>query len=352
MDSAITLDKLKVLQDWATQYNITNLDAEDTTELLQLTELELMPKNGQYMKCDHIPAEIGSLENLTSLIIHLPDLQVIPSELVELKKLKSLTITKFAGKEMPIELGGLTALEELIITHTDLAVLPDFVMSLPNLKRLSINHTYQRITIPPTIEQLQHLEEFVLEGTGTQIIFPPEFFNLKNLKLLDISDMRLDAVPREIGQLKSLEALYYCADKIPEEICHLPNLKCFFYGGVPLKELPPSIDKLLCKGFIKIKDVEHMETIETLYNKELLHRGFEIVQSYKIYDQKISYMEVTTHHFRGEATVEQIPNEEFKELYQDIAYGIIGNMFSDKYDDMSDEEIEFERYLQGKYNDV
>ena len=62
-------------------------------------------------------------------------------------------------------------------------------------------------------------------------------------------------------------------------------------------------------------------------------------------------MKVTTHRYGKEPLVEYISNERFSELYKDTVYGMIGRMFkksTEAYGDMSEEEIEFEEYLQAK----
>ncbi|MCB4778318.1 MAG: hypothetical protein LGB53_01640, partial [Sulfurovum sp.] len=63
-------------------------------------------------------------------------------------------------------------------------------------------------------------------------------------------------LPEEFIKLTTLESFYCKTRAIPEVLCHMPNLKEFHYDYfTPIKQLPPSIDKLFSKGFIDIMEV-------------------------------------------------------------------------------------------------
>ncbi|WP_434579753.1 hypothetical protein MLC52_06930 [Sulfurimonas sp. NW15] len=325
---------------WADEYKIDDLIGKSKEELLSLETLKISfeaskkldgfiapeieyLQNLKDLTLDHVytlevlPLEITRLKNLQSLkLIWLP-LKIIPNEIAELQNLKELVIAVCSKvKSLPLSIVEMPSLEILVIENClALEVLPISQKPLHNLKKLVIQ-SFKRLCILDFIKQFPELEELGLCRIPF-VNFPVSLCSLKNLKDLTMRDTKIKQLPAEIANLKQLE-IFICDSltEISEEICHLPKLKEFDYGARALKDLPPSIDKLIAHGYIKIKNYEIIETIDTLRNKELLKRGFKIVDSYDEFIQEIKNMKIITHRYKQEPFVKYVSHEEFEQEYK------------------------------------
>jgi len=295
---------------WANEHQIDDLIGKSKEELLSLETLKISFEKSKKLD-GFVPPEIEYLQNLKDLTLeYLYMLEVFPLEITRLKNLQSLKLISLRFTMIPDEIGQLTNLEEFVIAEcsyveslplslieipslkilvieecSDLEVLPISHKPLHNLKKLVIQF-FRRLCILDFLKQFPELEELGLCRIPF-VDFPLQLCSLTNLKDLTMRDTKIEKLPAEIANLKQLEILICDAlTEIPEEVCHLPKLKEFDYGARALKELPPSIDKLIAHGYIKIKDCEFIETVDTLRNIELLKRGFEIVESYDEYIQE------------------------------------------------------------------
>ncbi|MEN4046973.1 hypothetical protein [Sulfurimonas sp. NWX367] len=325
---------------WADEYKIDDLIGKSKEELLSLETLKISFEASKKLD-GFIAPEIEYLQNLKDLTIDTVYLlEALPLEITRLKKLQSLKLISLKLKMIPEEIGQLTNLKEFVIaacTHVkslplclveipglemlvlenclDLEILPISQKPLHNLKKLIIQ-SFKRLCILDFIKQFPELEEVSLCRIPF-VNFPVSLCSLKNLKDLTMHDTKIKKLPSEIANLKNLE-VFVCDSltKIPEELCHLPKLKEFNYAKRELDVLPASIDKLISRGYIKIKYSETVYTIDTLHNKELLKEGFEVISSYDEYIQEAQQMKIITHRYKQEPLVKYVSHEEFAQEYQ------------------------------------
>ena len=85
---------------------------------------------------------------------------------------------------------------------------------------------------------------------------PPEVFNLRALKWLDVSDnMLLKILPDEIGRLTALSQLLATKcqlNEISSEIGRLSQLRILALGGGTVDRLPFDLDRLLALEFLEL----------------------------------------------------------------------------------------------------
>jgi Leucine-rich repeat (LRR) protein len=87
---------------------------------------------------------------------------------------------------------------------------------------------------------------------------PPEIYEYKNLKLLDVSKNRLRSIPMEINQFKQLEELNAGKNKLsicPIVICSITTLKVLKLNDNPIQNIPECIQYLA--------DLEHLDLFQT-----------------------------------------------------------------------------------------
>lgn len=199
-----------------------------------------------------IPAEIGNLESLEVLSIsgvNVPG--PIPSEIGNLKNLKELTLStslsvmNLSGKPfdpdpfvskspLPESIGNLTNLEKLFVSWQIEGDLPQGLGNLSKLKELEIYiNGWYLLNDYETVE-------IATEPIG---IIPESISGMKSLQRLALSGGFSGVLPEGIGGLSSLENLSisspFLTGSIPSSLCNLKNLKFFdlyaqqMSGGLP-----------------------------------------------------------------------------------------------------------------------
>ncbi len=165
-----------------------------------------------------LPAEIGNLAQLDSLIIDFPTLGPLPDEIAGLKRLKYLVITSMALLELPDAIGKLENLEELRLHCNSMTTLPASIGNLKNLKKVHIGKAPAKFKLPETLLKCTNLESIGFQDS--QINALPDFLiNLPNLKKILLIDVNMDKFPRNIGKFPHLESLLFRTPlKNPKEI--------------------------------------------------------------------------------------------------------------------------------------
>ena len=175
----------------AIQLPNNNLSGEIPAELgsmSNLTHLYLY----QNQLSGEIPAELGSMSNLTHLYLYQNLLSgEIPAELGSMSSLTHLRlhINRLSG-EIPGELGNLTSLLELNLQQNQLSgEIPGELGNLDNLQALHLNHNRLSGEIPAELGKLTTLRELHLNNN--QLGVPAELGNLSNLTHLYLSQNQL-----------------------------------------------------------------------------------------------------------------------------------------------------------------
>ena len=195
----------------------------------QVTHLDL----NRNQLTGEIPAELGSLTNLTQLFLSRNQLTgEIPAELGSLTNLTQLFLSRnqLTG-EIPVELGSLTNLTQLSLWGNQLTgEIPAELGSLTNLERLSLCCNQLTGEIPAELGSLTNLTQLSLWDNQLTGEIPAELGNLTNLEYLYFRSNQLTGeIPAELGSLTNLERLWLegngLTGEIPAELGNLTNLE-------------------------------------------------------------------------------------------------------------------------------
>ena len=218
-------------------------------KLSQLRGLYLSGREGTT-----IPQAIEELVHLEGFIIsadQYPDfkeqslkLQKLPS----LKELKLMYMTLQNGNQEAF--GHFGSLERLELTNVKVKDLDKLFAAFPSenkLKHLEIFGSNSE-NFSEGINRFSNLEHLKLERLGDSIEFPEEIFELKDLKVLILSDNdNFTSLSSKIENLKNLEKLtlyFNSLEHLPEELGHLESLKYLDLKHNKLETLPESLGKL------------------------------------------------------------------------------------------------------------
>ena len=208
------------LRDW---HGVT-ASRSDTVTLLWLLQNDM---NGP------LPSELGSLTNLTQLIV--TDAKgvtgPIPTSLARLSELDELNLSGLGlTGTIPPELAQLDKLTGLFLSDLQLSgsIPPEFG-DFAALAELEIAGTSIAGSIPPELGQLDSLLILEISETSVSGVIPPEIGDLSTLEYLSLAENDLTgAIPSELGQLDSLWNLDFqkndLTGAVPAELGQLGNL--------------------------------------------------------------------------------------------------------------------------------
>lgn len=225
-----------------------------------------------------IPAELGTMTNLRQLYLQQNRLSGgIPSALADMPNLEILHIggnPSLAG-EIPAALGGIETLTTLILwgdglsgsvpselgNLTNLVTLdlgdnyltgsiPSSLSGLASLQLLSLGNNQLTGPIPPALGNLANLQRLILWKNQLSGPLPPEISNMANLQILGLSENRFEGgIPVVYSQIANLEEIYLSSNQltgaIPGELSTLPNLRVLGLSDNLLSgEIPPELGNL------------------------------------------------------------------------------------------------------------
>ena len=214
-----------------------------------------------------IPAELGSLANLTTLNLCCNELAgPIPPELGNLANLTRLLLlqNQLTGP-IPPELGRLSKLNELRLNHNSLTgPIPPELSGLGDLQVLALPVNSLTGSIPPQLGGLANLRVLSLTANSLTGSIPPELGDLANLEELGLNVNGLTgSIPPALGNLTALEGLYLGSNElsgpIPSELGNLTGLTTLSLWENRLSgPIPPELGNLaaLEKLFLDDNDLE------------------------------------------------------------------------------------------------
>ena len=190
----------------------------------------------------HLPSQLGTLINLVELDIScLENLEDLPSEIGNLKKLEKLIIDNGNGCQMNISL-------------------PESIGNLSNLKVLRL---YGAID-PTEIDTNKPIPPSKVKS------LPGTIGNLHNLEVLDLGRNRIKGIPSQIASLQKLKRLaldYNDIHELPPFVGNLKNLQELSVCGNGGIKLPKSLSNLnglkifIGNNHLKIKDQEKLRRL-------------------------------------------------------------------------------------------
>lgn len=200
-----------------------------------------------------IPAEIGSLSQLTSLAIGYNQLSgELPSSVGDLSELRFIdTYTNQLTGAIPPAIGNLSNLESLRLGANELSgEIPREIGKLTKLRSLDLSVNELSGEIPIAITELVNLERIKLNINKLSGGVPSTIGNLVKLTSLDLRENLLsEPLPRQLGDLVNLEGLgldeNQLTGSLPREIGNLSKLTYLALDNNQLSgSLPPEIANL------------------------------------------------------------------------------------------------------------
>lgn len=222
--------------------NLTSYDPVIPKEIELLTSLQVLavPYNGINASIwDFVPKELPSMENLTSLLVHVNLLHgTLPTDVSLLTNLKDLRLgsNPLTGP-IPTQLALLTNLELLHLYSTlTTGTLPSEFGLLTNMQEFQFYDNAHTGTIPTELVNLSDMTLFICHLTGLSGTVPSEIGLLTLLTGLAMSSSSFygsfyGTLPTQIGLLSNMQYLYFelnhLTGTIPTEIGFLSNLEVF-----------------------------------------------------------------------------------------------------------------------------
>ncbi|WP_338396311.1 leucine-rich repeat domain-containing protein [Fulvitalea axinellae] len=225
---------------------------------------------------EELPQEIFQLKRLTSIGLFSENITDIPKDLDKIESLEKINLLKMpirrvSNLKLPDKLKFINFTEcpleefpklykendsipyDLIISDTKIDTIPDFVGEM-NLSELDAEHcplTY----VSPNLGDCENITQLNFEGIKN-LKLPDELRKLKKVEDLNLKWTALRKIPDFVWEMKNLDALYITSNlitEIPPEIGKLKKLKFLYAQGNYIATLP--------KEFAQIKGIEliHLE---------------------------------------------------------------------------------------------
>jgi Leucine-rich repeat (LRR) protein len=160
----------------------------------------------------------------------------------------------------------LDSLQCLYLWSANLASLPSEIPDLKNLKTLNLG--WNKLTdLPPGIGRLSHLDTLILDGNMFSR-FPTSVCGLKDLTALSLSGNNIDSICPECGRLTKLASFNLAKNpirQIPECLFGLINLEDLNLSSAMLTALPRQIAELKSLGSLDLEDNRLSEIPEGLF---------------------------------------------------------------------------------------
>lgn len=203
----------------------------------------------------------------------------LPEELRKCKKLQLLEAYDNQLTQLPGWLSELKDLKGLWLNENNLTSLPDNICQLSGLKNLYLGKNNLTM-LPEKIGKLKDLILIALENNTALKQLPDSFWDLKNLKELDISNTSIENIDERIANLKNLEVLKFEAlaiKTLPHAICKLKNLKSLHLNNSKIEALPEELFKLPYLEMIDLRKtpIDQDEALKQRYQQLAPHIHFE-----------------------------------------------------------------------------
>lgn len=253
----------------------TEMDMESlkTLILTGCNKLKKFPKFVRSMECleelfldktpiKELPFQVELLKGVVLLSMKdCKNLLSLPTNISSLESLKTLDLYGCSKlKNMPENLGQVELLEILDVSGTAIRQPESSIFFMKNLEELSF-----RGCKGPSLNSCYSPFSFRLmlgRSSNPIALKLPPLSGLSSLRVLDLSDCNLEAIPGEIDSLVSLKELHFGNNNfvsLPASIIHLSKLKVLTLENCKrlqsLPELPPNLH------IISVDDCTSLETL-------------------------------------------------------------------------------------------
>jgi Leucine-rich repeat (LRR) protein len=204
------IGKLEALDSLFLSGNIIASLPASFNKLSNLVYLDL-----SWNKLESFPKAVLGLSKLQYLDLALNHVILIPDELVNLSELKYLNLQgdffvnyKLKINNLPANLGKLTKLETLVLSDNVIEVLPESIGQCKQLKKLDLKDNLFA-KLPASFGDLSNLQHLDLKANELKSL-PLSFSNLKGLEYLNLSfnfNIESNAAAALIGELGNLKTL-------------------------------------------------------------------------------------------------------------------------------------------------
>ena len=145
----------------------------------------------------------------------------------------------------------------------------DYLVDFLNINYLNLSKR-GNIIFPKNFDKITVNYLYMTECRLEEI--PKEILNIKSLNSLNLCKNKLKEIPEEIKYYKDLDFLEIAANKltyIPEHIGELENLETLFFYNNPIKEIHPNITKLKKLTYLNLERTHIKKEQLTEISKEL-----------------------------------------------------------------------------------
>lgn len=141
------------------------------------------------------------------LVLRKQHLKSFPLEILQLKNLQYLDISKNTIKELPDSIDFLINLQYFACSKTGLERIPKQIGKLVNLTYINFNQN-ELVSLPPQIGNLENLKMLDLWSNNLDD-FPETLSNLKSLNVLDLRNILLsDELQKHLKELLPKATIY------------------------------------------------------------------------------------------------------------------------------------------------
>ncbi|KAK9988861.1 hypothetical protein SO802_029100 [Lithocarpus litseifolius] len=276
-----------------------------------------------YTAIEELPSSIVHLRELTSLTLrYCINLVCLSSTICGLKLLNSLDLFGCLKLDnLPEEIGNMQRLELLNLSWTAIKEVPSSIVRLKNLKELHIrgwklSEFYARPASPEWNDPLQAalfslptspapwsilLPSFLYYSLPTRPVplglLLPSLSGLQSLTYLHLSDCDLLSIPNDFGCLSSLAHLNLSGNNfvsLPKSISQLSKLQTLLLEGCKrlqsLESVPPTIVSVIANNCTSLERFPELQF--DLFTSNHSHLNFQCLNCFKLVDniQSISNM--------------------------------------------------------------
>jgi Leucine-rich repeat (LRR) protein len=193
-----------------------------------------------------IPDSVFLFVNLEKLSLKGNQIRFVPDEIGQLKNLNWLELKDNQIDSISAEISQLQKLERLNLYHNELKQLPLGMKTMDSLKVLNISRNPISEEALKFVFSLDQLKELNLSKLRLQKL-PEEIGNLVDLEFLSLFCNQIDSLPSSISNLQKLEVFNAGNNPrifVPENFSELKNMKRMYWVGNQWKQLPKAIESM------------------------------------------------------------------------------------------------------------